>query len=102
MLGHLWRSTFQGQLQGGKERSGDGALSSPGSSLGLGRNTGREERGRTRWKSAVCTCGLGAAQLGQMCGKAEWVAAAWTKYTCSPHTCCQPSHHGPAGRQRES
>lgn len=54
----------------------------------------------TRWKSVVCTRGLVAAvRLGQMCGEGEGAAATaswvWTKYTCSPHTCCQPSHHGP-------
>lgn len=58
---------------------------------------------RTRWKSAVRACGLVAAWPGQMCSKAEGVAAAasWvqTKYTCSPHTCCQLSHHSPSGEQ---
>lgn len=47
MLGHLWRSTFQGQLRGGeREVRGRRAPNSLGSSLGLRRNTGRKGRGR--------------------------------------------------------
>lgn len=61
---------------------------------------GKAEKMGTRWKSVVCTRGLVAAvRLGQMCGEGEGAAATaswvWTKYTCSPHTCCQPSHRGP-------
>lgn len=85
----------------GTAAGGERGQNSPGSSQGLGGNTGREKSGRARWKSVVCTHGPVAARLGQMCNKAEGsegvaAAASWvqTKYTCSPHTCCQPSRCG--------
>lgn len=45
-----------------------------------------------RWRYGVHTWLAGSSVAGQLCGEGEGAAAAasrvWTKYTCSPHTCC--------------
>lgn len=67
MLGHLWRSTFQGQLQGGKERSGDGALSSPGSS-----RAGKEHREGREGENQMEECGVHVWPGGSTAGADVW------------------------------
>lgn len=58
-----------------------------------------------RWGCGVHTWPGGSSVAGQLCGEGEGAATTdsqvWTKYTCSPHTCCQPAA-GPYGKRRES